>query len=549
MEIELPDGTVLEAPDGADASAVAKNYLAKQGTSAPEPSAGQKLIDIAHRFAQGTESLVSGPLQLGANIGTAVNRHVVAPVQEALGFHEGAAHTRNTANVVAGAINSELQQQAADSQAAQAAAGNGTVDLAGLAGAIVPAVLTGGASATAAARPLLQRVGLGAATGTGWGATAPVTTGSEGFWGQKGKQAGAGAVLGTAAPLAAAVLAKAGTGIRDIYDVMSGSETSVDRLKRAYYKRLVGEKNLPAVENSLWTADELVPGGRPTAAEALSTSPAGTAIQAQQRVTAATPGGPSADFNARLYAQAVARKSAEMERDAVTAPMRQAALGAATNIDRPALATDIAGIVNAPGTQAVTPARTFLTRISKDINNADSADKLYSVRKYIGDLIDKRVESPNNVAQYAGTQLMAMKKAIDTAIEKGGAGSSWRDYLSEYAKRSQAVANSEERAAAMYKPLQRTNVAGAANIAESSGGHLPNLLSRTAMVANWLAKAARSNIEPKIDASMAQDFLNPQIMAEVLKRATPQQRGLLSRAVQNLTTVGAPVAAGRGAGG
>lgn len=39
MEIELPDGTVLEAPDDADPSAVAKNYLAKQAATPGQATA------------------------------------------------------------------------------------------------------------------------------------------------------------------------------------------------------------------------------------------------------------------------------------------------------------------------------------------------------------------------------------------------------------------------------------------------------------------------------------------------------------------------------
>lgn len=43
MEIELPDGTILDAPDDADASAVAKAYLAKQSQpTAAAPSLGQQ---------------------------------------------------------------------------------------------------------------------------------------------------------------------------------------------------------------------------------------------------------------------------------------------------------------------------------------------------------------------------------------------------------------------------------------------------------------------------------------------------------------------------
>lgn len=43
IEVELPDGTILEAPDGADPSAVAKSYLAKQQPQAPqvEPTRGR----------------------------------------------------------------------------------------------------------------------------------------------------------------------------------------------------------------------------------------------------------------------------------------------------------------------------------------------------------------------------------------------------------------------------------------------------------------------------------------------------------------------------
>lgn len=50
MEIELPNGTVLDAPDDADPSKVAKAYLAKQSTPAPKPpSFGAQLLSAAVR--------------------------------------------------------------------------------------------------------------------------------------------------------------------------------------------------------------------------------------------------------------------------------------------------------------------------------------------------------------------------------------------------------------------------------------------------------------------------------------------------------------------
>lgn len=54
IEIELPDGTILEAPDNADVSAVAKNYLARQqAPSAPayNPTEGMSATD---KFLAGT---------------------------------------------------------------------------------------------------------------------------------------------------------------------------------------------------------------------------------------------------------------------------------------------------------------------------------------------------------------------------------------------------------------------------------------------------------------------------------------------------------------
>jgi ABC-type branched-subunit amino acid transport system substrate-binding protein len=214
--------------------------------------------------------------------------------------------------------------------------------------------------------------------------------------------------------------------------------------------------------------------------------------------------------------------------------MRKAALDRATNISARTVNNEMLQIVADPQVQAVKPARVFLEGIAKDAIDAaksGDAESLYSVRKYITDLIDKRVDSPDNVAGFASTKLQAMKRVIDNAIENGGAGGSWRAYLNEYATRSQAIDKSVERAAGMYKPAQITSVPGGAAIAESTATHLPNLLSRSAMIANYIARAARNNVEPKLDASMAQDFLNPQMMAEVLKKADPASRSWLQKAL------------------
>lgn len=51
MEIELPDGTILEAPDDADPSAVAKAYMSKQAQpAAPKPSLFERFIGTREQW-------------------------------------------------------------------------------------------------------------------------------------------------------------------------------------------------------------------------------------------------------------------------------------------------------------------------------------------------------------------------------------------------------------------------------------------------------------------------------------------------------------------
>jgi hypothetical protein len=462
------------------------------------------------RFGIGAESLLSGPLQLGANIGGAITGD----------------------SSVADALNARIQAEQLSKRRGMDANGTKGFDWMGLAGGVLPAV-AGGATGKIA-ESLLGRMGQGAATGGFFGATSPVVNGGGEFWKDKAIQTGTGAALGAAVPVAASLVKSGGKAVRDAFDVLTGTEGGIDRLKRAYYQRLVGPDNVTSVVNSLQTVDSLIAGGKPTAAEAVSGNPYGSPIQAQQQVTASTYGGPSGQFGQRAANQEIARGSAEIERNAVTGPLRDAALARATNINGRVLNNDMMEILASPETQAVKPAREFLEKIADDaITAGQSGDPkaLYSVRKYIDDLINKRIDSPENVAGYASTQLIAMKKVIDDAIKNGGAGSSWSDYLAEYAKRSQAIDSSTERAATMYQPAQRTSVPGASDIASSTSTHLPNLLSRSAMIANYFARMARSNVEPKIDESMAKDFLNPQLMADVLNKSTPAARKLLADAV------------------
>lgn len=321
--------------------------------------------------------------------------------------------------------------------------------------------------------------------------------------------------------------------LRNAVGIARRTPEAVDRIKADYYRRLVGADNIPGLRESLENVDPIIPGSKPTVAEAVSDNPTGTALQGQQKVTAGAHGGPSADFNTRLGQQDIARESARMERDAVTKPMREAALGQATSIDKGALDQDISGIMSGPG-QAVSTTRNFLSNVQKDIAGAKSAPELYAIRKRINDLLSSKLESDQAAVSGSTVELGAMKRAIDKSIEQGGGGQQWRDYLSEYADRSRAIDASELRAKEMYKPQQKTNVSGSGNPAEAAMPHLPNLLSRKVMLINALGRAVEGHIKPSVDASMAADFLDPARMAEVLAKSEKPDGGILLRALDRV---------------
>src|SRR5688572_12573329 len=62
MRIQLPDGTILEAPDGADPEVVAKNYLASNRPQAQaQPSLGQR---AGRELGLGVRSTLEGGMDI-----------------------------------------------------------------------------------------------------------------------------------------------------------------------------------------------------------------------------------------------------------------------------------------------------------------------------------------------------------------------------------------------------------------------------------------------------------------------------------------------------
>jgi len=79
-----------------------------------------------------------------------------------------------------------------------------------------------------------------------------------------------------------------------------------------------------------------------------------------------------------------------------------------------------------------------------------------------------------------------------------------------------------------------TNISNATRVAQTSEGSLPNLLSRPAMITNWIMKKLGEGADEKIVKMAAERYLNPKQLADALeaaKKATSKNE-LMSRAIQ-----------------
>lgn len=90
IEVELPDGTVLEAPDGSDPSTVAKGYLAKNPQSGKAPENQGLLSKYADWGLNiGTGALKEAVIEPGQAIYGAAKQAVTHPIDTAQGIKSG----------------------------------------------------------------------------------------------------------------------------------------------------------------------------------------------------------------------------------------------------------------------------------------------------------------------------------------------------------------------------------------------------------------------------------------------------------------------------
>lgn len=433
-------------------------------------------------------------------------------------------------------------------------------DLYALGGSLLPASKIAGAvqGVLPAATGALGRAGVAALQGGAIGVATPSPgISAEDYFNTKALQTGSGAVMGGLTSGAIDLAKYTGQALSPLADLFRG-EKGIANLARRGYEKAIGADRLPEVRQRLLQAKELVPGDKPTAAEAVAGLPAGSPLQALQKITAETEGGPSAQFGERLMKQEAAREIAGKVRNVVTAPMREQALTLA-NMGKVHLADvvdGLQGIKRDPSLAASDVVSKSIGHLEEklkslaDANGVIDAKALYTVRKELGNTISKFSKETQNwdkrlTARIQGDIQKGIDWAMNNAIARaqgapslssaGQAGqhaitdhvspaaipSVWDQYLAEYAKRSQAIADSLSRSELAKKPIQKTALSGARDIATQNMPHVA-LLSRPVVMANAvLSHIGKSNIEPRVDALNTKLLLDPKGLGAFLQENAP----------------------------
>ena len=347
------------------------------------------------------------------------------------------------------------------------------------------------------AQNMLTRVAGGAAAG-GVGAGMTDTA-----------NAGAGAVIGGAMPVAMSVAAKTGNTLAALAKPFfsAGQNQAAGKILRTF------ASNPESARANLSNAVEIVPGSSPTAAAAAGDDGLAALSRAMQNASPEY----ASNLSARQTAQNQARTSAmegiagntgkidiaEQARDALTRPMRERVLADAGMVPSNNILSSIDKLIAHPenaGKLSQDALNQFRGRISQFSNNGSiDARSLYAIRKDINDVLSGKLQGESGNIRYASGQLNNVKGLIDDAIDQSSrliknpdmpllgnsqlllgnapnpqARPSWRGYLQTYANESIPI-NQMKTLDEILKSIQ-TGTVDSQGSAILSGAKLNNLL-------------------------------------------------------------------------
>ena len=320
----------------------------------------------------------------------------------------------------------ELQQM---KQRGMAAEGKEGTDWYGMLGQALPAtgIASGVAKALPAATGLLGKMGIGAAQGAAAAAATPsggVT--AEEYFPNKAGQVGLGAAMGGIVSGGIEGAKKLKDAVQPITDMFTG-QSGIENIARRGYERIIGEKGMPVVAKALQGAKQIIPGSQPTAAEAVAGNPAGTSIQALQKLTAQTAGGPSVAFGHR-----------EMQNQSARERIINAIAGGRSQSELEAVRESAAQSMYPPALQKIVTSDSALEELLRRPSMSKALARAADLAKDKGDVfqIGKNVPAqtvaspilsksgthytstvPEQVAKYPVQSLHYVKKALDDMVK------------------------------------------------------------------------------------------------------------------------------------
>lgn len=402
--------------------------------------------------------------------------------------------------------------------------GHEGADVAGTLGQILNPVNLAMGKALPAAVTLGQKVKQGMQLG---GAAAAMTpTEEQDYWKNKAIQTALGIGFGAAVPLGIEGVKKTAGAVKRVGQPMVDlfTKSGPYNIAKRGYERIVGEPNIPAVSARLQQARPLVPGSQPTAAEAVAGVPEGSPIQALQRVTARTPGGPSAQFGKRLAEQQAARQQAlESIAAGQTPEAAEAARSAAAKVNYAAAGKEVVKADNALRDllkrPAMQKAEAHAMQLARESGEPFATTKgFYPVRKlhFMKLALDDMIKTPER---------FALGKSEEAAIAK-----TKEQFTKWIAQHSQLYEKARATHAALSEPLNRAQVREAlqSKLMSPTGQETPGSFVKAVDEAAQMLKKATGNprytkIEQVLQPQEAQTARN---VAADLERSFLAQRPL-----------------------
>jgi hypothetical protein len=443
MEIELPNGTVLDAPDGSDPSVVAKNYLAKNPIKAPAPApeggAGRQVALAGRAVGEGVLGSMAGLAEQFGKIVTGGN-----VVDSALLRYTGKNRMQRDIEQFNSQFGTRIPEAAnlpellhslvTKAGAPEPVTSGEKLASAGLGGASSALALGGGSGAANAIR-----AGISGATGALSSETVKQAGGGQGAQFAAGLVGGlAPTALETGARALSAVVARAWSPL-----TVSGQEQIASNIMGSQ------ATDAKAAATNLDTAQPIIPNSPRTTGEA---SRDVGLLALEKGVRAKNP----AEFGTVFSQQNSARQaelsslagtpadiaSAQAARDAATGPMRRAAIGNAPAAPVEQVHQTIDDILSSPVGKRDSVA-TALTWAKEKIGDTSDPASLYEIRKDLqlaqrGKYQPSSPNAPNaSTLRTASGQLGDVISSLDDAIESVAPG--FKAYLQRYKEMSRPI--------------------------------------------------------------------------------------------------------------